>query len=100
MDGPTLTVGGLAQFFGCLVRGGSHVDLDVFGIDPHDVADLVVLGHDLIDHVAHEMGLTTATRARDDHLFLIGQQKFEEVIGGVLLALAEVVDRFGHKGIL
>ena len=91
VDGATLAIGGLTQLFCCLVRGSSHVDLDVLGINPHDVADLVIFGHDLIDHVTHEMGLTTATRARDDHLFLIGQQEFEEVIRSGLLALVQVV---------
>ena len=96
VDGATLTIGSFTQLFCCLVRGSSHVDLDVLSIDPHDVADLVIFGHDLIDHVTHEMGLTTTTGARDDHLFLIGQQEFKKIVRGGLLALVQVI----HRGIL
>ena len=89
LGGPS---GGCFQHLSGLVGRGRHDHALIFRVDPDELTGLVVARHDLVNDVAHPVGLADTGRAGQDEFLLGGiEQKAEECLSRVLLPLVQII---------
>ena len=97
VDGLGGTPCGIFQHLCCLVGRGRHNHVLVLGVDPDELTGFVVARHDLVNDVAHPVGLAYTGRAGQDEFLLGGiEQEAEECLRRVLLPLVQIILRVVH----